>query len=107
LTVPYRYNLAAVSPFIKHPTDVSLPAAGEYTAYKGYKLSAPVARLKVPVRASISVAPGSDVAMCISCHVAYASNYPDMLRWGYSTMIAGNTGTVSGTGCFACHTTTN
>jgi len=97
LAVPYCYNLAAVSPFIRHPTDVSLPATGEYTAYKGCKLSAPVARLTVPDGASSSVAPGSDAVMCLSCHVAHASNYPDMLRWDYSTMIAGNGGTASGT----------
>jgi predicted CXXCH cytochrome family protein len=104
LPVPYHYNFAAVSPFIRHPTVVSLPATGEYTAYAGDKLSALVARLKVPDGASSSVAPGSDAVMCLSCHVAHVSNYPDMLRWDYSTMIAGNAGTASGTGCFACHT---
>jgi hypothetical protein len=73
LAVPYHYNLAAVSPFIKHPTHVSLLAAGEYTAYTGYKLSAPVARLKVPVRESSSVAPGSDAVMYLPSRVAHAS----------------------------------
>ena len=107
LAVPYHYNLAAVSPFIKYPKDVSLPTTGEYTICIGYKLFAPVARRKVPVRASSSVAPGSDVVMCLSCRVAHASNYPDMLRWDYSTMIAGNAGKTSGTGCFACYTSEN
>ena len=106
LAVPYHYNLIAASPIIRHPTDVSLPTTGEYTAYTGDKLSAPAARLTVPDgAASSSVAPGSDAVMCLSCHVAHASNYPDTLRWDYSTMIAGNAGTASVTGCFACHTT--
>jgi len=78
LADPYRYNLAAVSPFIKHPKDVSLPATGEYTACTGYKLSAPVSRLTVPDGVSSCVAPGSDAVMFLSCHVAHASNYPEM-----------------------------
>ena len=107
LAVPYHYTLDAVSPFIRHPTDLSLPTTGEYTAYTGYKLPALVARLKVPDGASSSIAPGSDAVICLSCHVAHSSNYPDMLRWDYSTIIEGNGGTASGTGCFACNTTKN
>jgi hypothetical protein len=42
--------------------------------------------------------------MCLSCYVAHASNYPDMLHWDYSIMIAGNGETASGTGCFVCDT---
>ena len=81
------------------------PCLQPVSAYKGYKLSAPVARLKVPHGVISSVAPGSDVVMCLSCRVAHASNYPDMLRWDYSTMIAGKGGIASGTSCFACHNT--
>lgn len=95
---------AASSPFIRHPTDLSLPATGEYAAYTGYNVDAPVARLTVPSSSSGVVTPGSDAVMCLSCHVAHASNYPDMLRWDYTTMIAGNAGTAAGTGCFTCHT---
>jgi hypothetical protein len=95
----------ASSPFKRHPTDLSLPSTGEYAAYTEYKLDAPVARLTVPAAASSVVTPGSDAVMCLSCHVAHASDYPDMLRWDYTTMIAGNGGAASGTGCFACHST--
>jgi len=95
----------ASAPFIRHPTDLSLPSTGEYTAYTIYRLDAPVARLTVPAVASSVVSPGSDVVMCLSCHVAHASNYPDMLRWDYDTIIAGNAGAAAGTGCFACHST--
>jgi Doubled CXXCH motif (Paired_CXXCH_1) len=95
----------ATSPFIRHPTDLSLPASGEYAAYTSYNLDAPVARLVVPATSSSVVTPGSDAVMCLSCHVAHASDYPDMLRWDYEDMIAGNGGAASDTGCFACHTT--
>jgi predicted CXXCH cytochrome family protein len=95
----------AVSPFIRHPTDLSLPANSEYAAYTSYKLDAPVARLVVPAVSSSVVTPGSDAVMCLSCHMAHASDYPDMLRWDYEDMIAGAGGAASDTGCFACHTT--
>lgn len=95
----------ASSPFIRHPTDLSLPATGEYAAYTEYNLGSPVARLTVPETSGSAVTPGSDAVMCLSCHVPHASDYPDMLRWDYSTMIAGNGGAASGTGCFVCHTT--
>ncbi len=95
----------ANSPFIRHPTDLSLPAIGEYAAYTSYDLQSPVARLAVPGASSSSVVPGSDAVMCLSCHLSHASDYPSMLRWDYDLMIAGNAGGASGTGCFACHTT--
>ncbi len=95
----------ANSPFVRHPTDLSLPATGDYADYTVYNLEAPVARLAVPAVSSSTVTPGSDAVMCLSCHVAHASDYPDMLRWDYSTMIAGNGGAASNTGCFTCHTT--
>ena len=92
------------SPFLRHPTDVSLPATGEYAAYTEYNLDAPVGRLTVPAASSSVVTPGSDAVTCLSCHVAHASDYPDMLRWDYTTMIADGGG--SG-GCFICHSTKN
>jgi len=95
----------ATSPFIRHPTDLSLPATGEYSGYTIYNLSAPVARLTVPLNSNNLVSPGSDTVMCLSCHVAHASDFASMLRWDYSTMIAGNGGAAGNTGCFVCHTT--
>jgi hypothetical protein len=90
------------APFTRHPTDVILPSTGEYSAYTIYSVEAPVARTYVPSSPGSSVSTGSDVVMCLSCHVAHASDYPDMLRWDYSKIIAGGGG--SG-GCFTCHTT--
>ncbi|MBU1234342.1 MAG: hypothetical protein KKD01_19275 [Proteobacteria bacterium] len=92
------------SPFIRHPTDLALPSTGEYAAYTTYDVGSPIARTTgVPASASSSVTPGSDAVMCLSCHVTHASDYPSMLRWDYSAMIAD--GGVGGTGCFVCHTT--
>jgi hypothetical protein len=95
-----------ISPFTRHPTDVLLPGTGEYAGYNGagnpYSVEAPVARTTVPDSIGNTVIPGTDVVMCLSCHMAHASDYPDMLRWDYDTMIAGGGG--SG-GCFTCHTT--
>ncbi len=95
------------SPFERHPTDVVLPGGTtEYANYNGsgnaYSIEAPVARTIVPDSIDNTVTPGTDVVMCLSCHMAHASNYPDMLRWDYSTIIAG--GGANNSGCFICHT---
>lgn len=95
----------ASSPWLRHPTDVSLPATGEYAAYTEYDPKVPVGRLTVPATSSSTVTPGSDAVTCLSCHVAHASDYPDMLRWDYSAMEAGGGSTDSG--CFTCHSTKN
>lgn len=90
------------SPFQRHPTDVVVPNRGEYAGYTIYSVQAPVARTVVPDAASGTVSPGSDVVMCLSCHMSHASNYPYMLRWDYTAMVAG--GGSNTTGCFVCHT---
>ena len=41
---------------------------------------------------------------CVSCHRTHASPYPQMLRFAYNMIIAGNSATAGGDGCFACHT---
>jgi len=68
-----------------------------------YNPQAPVARVSAPGAISDVVVPGTDAVMCLSCHVAHASPYPDMLRWNYTQMIAGGGG-ADGQGCFVCHT---
>ena len=92
------------SPFTRHPTDIALPGTGEYTGYTAYSVEAPVARTTVPDTPSGTVdsTTGSDVVTCLSCHGAHATNYPDMLRWNYTDMVAG--GGSNTTGCFTCHT---
>lgn len=96
---------SGISPFIRHPTDYTLPDTGEYASYTAYSTEAPIARTVVPDTASGDVSPGSDVVMCLSCHAAHATDYPDMLRWDYNNMVAGDAGASAGTGCFVCHTT--
>jgi len=102
------------SPFTRHPTDVILPGGTtEYANYNPaggnlFSVEAPVARGVVPDSISSVVIPGDSgaegaIVMCLSCHKAHASDYPDMLRWDYNTIIAG--GGTNGTGCFVCHTT--
>jgi predicted CXXCH cytochrome family protein len=65
-----------------------------------YSTEAPVAWTN-PDSPSLETA----VVMCLSCHRPHGSNQPDMLRWDYRNMIAGDD-TKSG-GCFTCHTTKN
>jgi hypothetical protein len=92
------------SPFTRHPTDILLPNRDEYQYYTSYSLDAPVAR---PIgridQMRNTVAPDTDIVMCLSCHVAHASKYPDMLRWDYDTNCEAGTPN-SGCGCFTCHT---
>ncbi|RMF99847.1 MAG: hypothetical protein D6726_12310 [Nitrospirae bacterium] len=105
----------AGSPWRRHPTDILLPNSGEYASYNPdngnvYNTNVPVARPVVPVSSSSTVSPGQTdssgaVVMCLSCHRAHGSNYPDMLRWNYSLISAGSGTTDSG--CFVCHTGKN
>jgi hypothetical protein len=97
-------DVGTSSPFIRHPTDIVLKGSGEYTAYTTYSVEAPVARQTVFDFISSTVTPGTDVVMCLSCHGAHATPYADILKWDYTTMIAGGGG--SG-GCFTCHTQKN
>jgi hypothetical protein len=95
------------SPWKRHPADVSLPGAGtEYDQYTSYNLQVPVARTVIQNSPGSEVNPGGtsdDIVMCLSCHRAHASPYKDILRWDYSSMIAGTNGNSAGTGCFVCH----
>lgn len=91
------------SAFIRHPSDIVLPNRGEYQHYTSYSVEAPVGRTTIPNSPSSIVTPGADVVTCLSCHMAHASPYPDMLRWDYNSMNAHSSGDVN-TGCFTCHT---
>ncbi|MDH5298674.1 MAG: hypothetical protein OEV91_06605 [Desulfobulbaceae bacterium] len=93
------------SPWLRHPVDFALPTGGEYGAYNpvaAYDPVAPVAWVNpaAPVRTEA-------VVMCLSCHRAHGSQYPDMLRWDYGKMLAHSNSEAAapGTGCFVCHTT--
>ena len=104
------HGMGSSSPWRRHPSNVVIPNSGEYAHYNNdinegeYNPLAPVARPTVLTSPSNTVTPGEDMVMCLSCHRAHASPYPDMLRWDYTDMIAGGTNT---NGCFTCHTNKN
>lgn len=101
------------SKWIRHPSDYVIPNSGEYAAAFGgggadsYDATVPVARpagFTWAGGSSNAVTINSDMVMCLSCHVAHGSPYPDMLRWDYDLMIVGTEGGGQGKGCFVCHT---
>ncbi len=99
--------------FLRHPSDWIIPDKGEYQAFTAYNINAPVARQHAfldagpgNVAPSATVTPGQDMVMCMSCHMAHASQYDGMLRFDYAQQTAGNATEVGmATGCLACHTT--
>ena len=90
--------------FLRHPSDYVLPDRGEYADYTTYNITAPVARNAVATSISDQVNAGSDLVMCMSCHMAHASQYDAMLRFNYDQQQAGNATAGLDTGCLACHT---
>jgi predicted CXXCH cytochrome family protein len=92
--------------WFRHPSDAIIPNSGEYADYTTYNPQVPVARSMSKLTGGISpaVTPGEDLVMCLSCHRAHGSPYPDMLRWNYDDMEVGSGGTG---GCFKCHTQKN
>lgn len=95
------------SPWIRHPSDEVIPNSGEYASMTStYDPQVPVARddLSGWTNPSGTVTLDQDMVMCLSCHRPHGSPYNDMLRWDYSGMVAGGSG--SG-GCFVCHTEKN
>ena len=96
--------------WIRHPSDGVLPTTGEYAAYTLYDPSTPVARPDLlAIGSADQVRPGTDMVMCLSCHRAHGSPYPDMLRWSYTGMVAGGGSNVgnTGAGCMKCHSEKN
>ena len=99
--------------WIRHPADHEIPDSGEYASAFGasggtgtYDPDVPVARPDLSSgtpSGTVTLGPGGDMVMCLSCHVAHGSPYDDMLRWDYNGMIADGGG-ADGTGCFVCHT---
>jgi len=105
------------SPWLRHPTDFDLGSAStdEYKYYNGgsgagnnYSVIAPVASSDLSQGILSTVNPGSAdgtaIVICLSCHRAHGSEYPDLLRWCYNDMVAGQQ-TTPNEGCFICHTT--
>ncbi len=96
----------AAGAWTRHPTDFDLGnAAGTEYAITAYSTEAPPGSEDLTtVRAVLDTTTAGQVMVtCISCHRAHGSAYNDLLRWDYSTMVAG--GGASTSGCFGCHTT--
>ena len=90
--------------WLRHPSDVVLPNSGEYANYTVYDPMVPVAKPDLTGKKNDgSVVPGTDIVTCISCHRAHGSPFKDMLRWDYSSMLAGSGSNENG--CFKCHST--
>jgi len=92
------------SPFLRHPTDISLPTSGEHGAYTTYDPAVPVASTDITGPLSdISAADGEDrIVNCISCHRAHGSPYDSILRWDYKSWPNGGYN-----GCAVCHSYKN
>ncbi|RLB81583.1 MAG: hypothetical protein DRH17_08570 [Deltaproteobacteria bacterium] len=97
--------------WVRHPTDYDMgntAVGSEYRTYNGdgstYSVVAPVASVDVGTVVSSVTYSDDTIVTCLSCHRAHGSDYADLLRWDYSGMVAGTTGTTAGTGCFLCHT---
>ena len=98
--------------WIRHPSDAVIPDTGEYADAFGanstgtgeYDPNVPVARPNFDdfTGPKSTVAIGTDMVMCLSCHRPHGSPHDDLLRWDYGDMLAN--GGDSTTGCFACHT---
>jgi hypothetical protein len=92
------------SPWIRHPTDVMIDNVAPYDAFVSYTLTARVARVDLTASNPEDTDVGTNaVVFCLSCHKAHASEFSDMLRFSYGTMLTGTAGASAGTGCFACH----
>lgn len=95
----------------RHPVGVTIPNKGEFKGYITYNLDAPVGRKDVPEASGKDVSHGSDVVVCLSCHMAHGSPYNSSLRWNFDIISAGSENIISAGsekgergGCFICHT---
>jgi len=97
------------SPFQRHPTENAIPVAWDSIgtgvtidyannpfAFSGTDFTTAATN----VAYSDTLADNPKVA-CVSCHRAHGTPNDDLLRFDYSTMVAGGAGT---TGCLGCHT---
>jgi predicted CXXCH cytochrome family protein len=69
-----------------------------------YNLKVPVARTVIPQAPSSLVNPAGstdDIVMCLSCHMAHASRYENMLRFDYRYVVEGDSSKANG--CLICH----
>jgi hypothetical protein len=102
---------ASTNPWLRHPTNVFIPNAGEYSAGAGGVLDGnaiynpetgiPLARSNYINSRTANVELGDQV-MCLSCHKAHGSQYENALRFNYALNDA-HSGLGRDNGCFFCH----
>lgn len=90
------------SPWLRHPTDVEIPSTwtiGDETnalTASDYKNN--------PVGYDNANEANQRMATCLSCHRAHGTENDDLLRWAYSTQLAGQpAGSEVEYGCLGCH----
>lgn len=99
-------GVGSASPWLRHPSDVSLPASTEYASYNKGGAVAGEYNTIVPVASStgltlITSPSGTDaIITCITCHRAHASDYASSMRWDYKNWPASGYA-----GCQVCHST--
>ena len=106
------------APWLRHPAGIYIPDFGETSKYNTdgsgpegvpgpYNPIAPVGRQEVDTISSpsstIVVGSSGAMVMCLSCHRAHGSPYPDMLRWDYLNTCEAKQPNEN-CGCFICHT---
>ena len=98
------FHATGTTPFLRHPTDVNMPNAGEYASYYSYRPIAPVASATLPATPYEEVRSVADSAIvtCISCHRAHGTPWDAMLRWDYKSWPGGGYN-----GCAECHSSKN
>ena len=104
-------GIGSSSPWLRHPTDIYLNGtwSGFYTDYglsnNTYNKETPVAFYDLTLyNATTPITTFSNstaIVMCLSCHRAHASPYPDILRFDYTAI---KSGMGINTGCNRCHT---
>ncbi len=94
---------STADPWIRHPSNFGIPNTGEFTQVIGQTYSAAIPVAKNVQTTVTSTVDAGDQVFCLSCHRAHGSQYPDMLRFDYTAVIA-HTGSGTATnGCFFCH----
>jgi hypothetical protein len=95
-------NVGSESPWLRHPTDVALNFSDSSTFttdYTTYNTETPVGYTSPTT--NVTVVNTSSIVICLSCHSAHGTQQPDILRFDYSTQLAGQGAT---NGCLRCHT---
>jgi predicted CXXCH cytochrome family protein len=92
----------SASPWIRHPTDVEIP--GNWTIGDEGNLLTGSDYKNNPVGYNDADDSGQRMATCLSCHRAHGTENADLLRWDYSTQLAGQESDSQVTyGCLGCH----